>query len=244
MEEEDFPIRLIEYINCSEYENKRELLKILKESYFFFNKTTDFAKKHNHYWEYVELRVPIPMISEAESHKRYLGKVCRDVYIETKGFEYGGLRIKPGSATLKSEQEKLQEIHFEDIQEQIIEQIKQAKYTIWVAVAWFTDDVLFKELVNKKNEGLNIQIIVIDDDINKEHGCKYEEYFETYRLKKDGYFKNNIMHNKFCVIDLKIIIHGSYNWTKKARYNKETISIDTDRTIAEKFADEFINLKS
>lgn len=39
------------------------------------------------------------------------------------------------------------------------------------------------------------------------------------------------------------VVHGSYNWTKKAQYNKETISIDTDRTTAEKFADEFIKLK-
>lgn len=76
----------------------------------------------------------------------------------------------------------------------------------------------------------------------KNYGCKYEEYFETYRLKKGGYF-GNIIHNKFCIIDLRTVIHGSYNWTKKAQYNRETISINKDRTTAEKFADEFIKLK-
>ena len=54
----------------------------------------------------------------------------------------------------------------------------------------------------------------------------------------------NIMHHKFCVIDLKTVIHGSYNWTNKARWNKETISIDISRELAEKFASEFINLKT
>ncbi|MFM6023723.1 MAG: phospholipase D-like domain-containing protein [Dolichospermum sp.] len=52
------------------------------------------------------------------------------------------------------------------------------------------------------------------------------------------------MHNKFCMIDLKTVIHGSYNWTNKARFNKETITtIQDDRETAEKFADQFIQLK-
>jgi hypothetical protein len=57
--------------------------------------------------------------------------------------------------------------HFEDIQNQIIEEIRKAKYTIWVAVAWFTDKKLFNELIKKSDEGLNVQVIIIDDDINK-----------------------------------------------------------------------------
>ena len=51
------------------------------------------------------------------------------------------------------------------------------------------------------------------------------------------------MHHKFCIIDLKTVIHGSYNWTIKAQYNKESISIDTSRDLAEKYASEFIELK-
>jgi len=53
----------------------------------------------------------------------------------------------------------------------------------------------------------------------------------------------NIMHEKFCIIDLNTVIHGTFNWTKAANYNKETISIDRNRTTAEAFADEFMKLK-
>lgn len=133
------------------------------------------------------------------------------------------------------------EIHFEEIQGQIIEQIRNAKFSIWVAVAWFTDKVLMRELFNKKKEGLNVRLIVLDDEINQKYGFKYEKYFETMRAQPTGAFEN-IMHHKFCIIDLKTIIHGSYNWTNKARWNKETISIDTSRELAEKFASEFINI--
>ncbi|MEY8869890.1 phospholipase D-like domain-containing protein [Meridianimaribacter flavus] len=133
------------------------------------------------------------------------------------------------------------EIHFEDIQGQIIEQIKNAKYSIWIAVAWFTDKTLMRELYNKKQEGLNVRLVVLDDEINAKYGFMYEDYFETKRAKPTGAFKN-IMHHKFCIIDLKTVVHGSYNWTNKARWNKETVSVDVSRELAEKFASEFIQI--
>ena len=52
------------------------------------------------------------------------------------------------------------------------------------------------------------------------------------------------MHEKFCVIDLQTVIHGTFNWTKAASYNKEHINIDCNRETAESFADEFMKLKS
>ena len=133
------------------------------------------------------------------------------------------------------------EIHFEDIQSKIIEQINNAKFSIWIAVAWFTDKEILRLLYRKKQEGLNIRIVVIDDEINSKHGINYEEYFEAKRVKPTGKYEN-IMHHKFCIIDFRTVIHGSYNWTVKAQWNKETISVDFGREIAEKFAGEFINL--
>jgi phosphatidylserine/phosphatidylglycerophosphate/cardiolipin synthase-like enzyme len=132
--------------------------------------------------------------------------------------------------------------HFEQIQEKIIEQIKLAKFTIWVAVAWFTDRLLFEQLVAKKNQGVNVQVIIIDDEINNNSGLNYEEKLEIYRLEKVGKYEN-IMHNKFCIIDLKTVIHGSYNWTQRAKFNRETIVVENSRENAEKFAEQFIQLK-
>ena len=133
-------------------------------------------------------------------------------------------------------------VHFEDIQKQIIEEIRKAKFTIWVAVAWFTDDILFKELVSKTKKGLNVQVIINDDQINANGGLRFNEHFESHKLPKWGLY-GNIMHNKFCIIDLKTVIHGSYNWTKKAQYNSESIEVLHSREIAEQYANEFIKLK-
>jgi phosphatidylserine/phosphatidylglycerophosphate/cardiolipin synthase-like enzyme len=52
------------------------------------------------------------------------------------------------------------------------------------------------------------------------------------------------MHNKFCIIDSETVINGSYNWTKKANFNKENITIDKDRGLAKRFANEFKSIKT
>ena len=109
-------------------------------------------------------------------------------------------------------------------------------------MAWFTNPVLYKALLAKKADGLNIQIIIDDNQKNKEAPFVLESDFETYRLCIRSLFQN-IMHDKFCIIDLSTVIHGTFNWTNAANYNKETISIDRNPNTARKFADEFMKLK-
>jgi hypothetical protein len=45
------------------------------------------------------------------------------------------------------------------------------------------------------------------------------------------------------ILNLKTVVHGSYNWTLKAQSNKETLDVELNRENVEKFADEFMNLK-
>jgi phosphatidylserine/phosphatidylglycerophosphate/cardiolipin synthase-like enzyme len=75
------------------------------------------------------------------------------------------------------------EIHFEEIQLQIIEQIRKAKYSIWLAVAWLTDKELLRELYKKRQDGVNVRIIILDDEINNKYGIEYEKFFESKRCK-------------------------------------------------------------
>ena len=128
---------------------------------------------------------------------------------------------------------------FKNIEESIIKEIRAAKYLIWVAVAWFTNRKLAEELYKKKIEGVSIQIITDDNEINK--GLELENGFEVDRIKKSGFAK---MHHKFCIIDLEKVIDGSYNWTNNANYSDEGINIIENRDIAKEFADRFKELKN
>jgi len=131
---------------------------------------------------------------------------------------------------------------FENIKGFIQNELEKAKYIIWVAVAWFTDRDLANLLYKKAKQGVNIQIVLNDDKINSTLKEKLKEHFEVYFAPSvEKYSK--LMHNKFCIIDLEKVIHGSYNWTNKAQYNNETISIIDSRLEAKKFADQFFKIK-
>ena len=99
-----------------------------------------------------------------------------------------------------------------------------------------------QELLKKKKEGLLIEIVLDDNTKNRNADFDLSEEFSTYWVSIESLYKN-IMHDKFCIIDLYTVVHGTFNWTKAANYNKETISIDRNRTTAESFADEFMKLK-
>ena len=48
--------------------------------------------------------------------------------------------------------------------------------------------------------------------------------------------------DKFCIVDLDYVMHGSYNWSKNANYNEETLATALDREFVSKFADEFMEI--
>lgn len=129
---------------------------------------------------------------------------------------------------------------FDDIKSLLINELTKAKFTIWVAVAWFTDKDLANLLYKKSKEGLNIQIIINGDKINSKLSGKLSDLFETYLVPENN---RKLMHNKFCIIDLNRVIHGSYNWTNKAQYNDETVSLIENRAATEDFANQFLKLK-
>jgi len=141
-------------------------------------------------------------------------------------------------------EEEVEEIEFEfdEIEKQVIAELDKAEFTVWVAMAWFTNPRIHSKLLELKGKGVNVQIITIDDDINRAHGCSINE-FEGKRIAQWGNFGTNKMHNKYCIIDSKNVITGSYNWTKAAEYNKENVSILRSKKVAESYNREFIKLK-
>lgn len=131
---------------------------------------------------------------------------------------------------------------FENIKDFIIKELDKANFLIWIAVAWFTDRDLANLLYKKAKQGVNIQIVLNDDKINSTLKEKLQEHFEVFFAPSNDKF-NKLMHNKFCIFDLEKVIHGSYNWTNKAQYNSETISIIDSRLEAKKFAEQFLKIK-
>jgi len=106
----------------------------------------------------------------------------------------------------------------------------------------FTDREIAQAIIRAKDRGVNIKIYLDRSQVN----AKYSKsrYFinngiEGIRISSNNY----IMHNKFAVIDNKIVITGSYNWTASAgERNDENLLVIDDKNIIEKYQNQFNNL--
>lgn len=129
---------------------------------------------------------------------------------------------------------------FQKIQNDILQTLDKAQISIVVAVAWFTNDVLYKKLIEKKNQGVDVRVVINNDGINKKHGIDISGLNAVKVRSEQG----GIMHEKFCVIDNQIVISGSYNWTDNAELrNAEHINItENDNQLATRFSLEFNKL--
>ncbi len=110
-------------------------------------------------------------------------------------------------------------------------------------MAWFTDADLFQILIQKALKGVKIELIINNDDINNEGKNKFET---LYQYGGRVFYPNEddiLMHNKFCIIDNKIVLSGSYNWTNKANYNDENLIVIDDQNMVCDFDTEFIKLR-
>lgn len=242
MNEQQFLKTMIETVKYDEYDNKDELLGILRNSIITYDKTSDFTRKSWQCWEYIDLRVPVPMLKVARKFKSELEELASIVYIETTDYDFGGVNIKPKPVEFDNEEYIEHDVFFDEIKGTIIQGIRNAKYTIWVAVAWFTDNEILEELILRKRAGVNIRIITSDEQSNKYLMEKLENNFEIMKVPLKGDYLSNRLHDKFCIIDFEFVMHGSYNWSKNARGNDETLATALDRDFVRKFADEFMRL--
>lgn len=130
---------------------------------------------------------------------------------------------------------------FENISERIKQELWKAQKAIHIAVAWFTNKELFDILKIKAQTNCKIFIIINDDDINNNSSIPYDSLnIKNIKLYKTGLAENELMHNKFCIIDYSTVITGSYNWSYKAKSNFENIVItNNDNILASQFLDEF-----
>ncbi|MEP5339447.1 MAG: phospholipase D-like domain-containing protein [Algibacter sp.] len=129
-----------------------------------------------------------------------------------------------------------------NIKSVITDYLNNAQFNIYIAVAWITDKDLVNILISKSKSGLDVRMILIDDEINLGIVKLLKE------LKSCGAkITCRNIHHKYCIIDHRIIITGSYNWTNMAsnRQNGENIVIIEDNyEEVQKLLKSFIELEN
>jgi len=151
----------------------------------------------------------------------------------------GNIALSSGCAFLK------EEVFFcpqEKCSEQLISKIDSAQKSIHVAIYSFTLDEIALALIEAKNRGLEVKVLLE----KQQSGTAYSE---EKRLASSGIetrFMDNpegIMHDKFSVFDSQIAATGSFNYTANANSNnnENLIFLHNPETVRE-FEEEFARL--
>jgi len=123
------------------------------------------------------------------------------------------------------EQEVIQDN--KEIFARFVKELQGADFELLIVTAWFTDDTLFDIIKNKAAQQVVVKIIIADNQENQK--LPFDELIamgvSVTRVKSNGYGN---MNQKFCVIDKRIALHGSYNWSVNARKNNQESIIVTN----------------
>lgn len=128
-----------------------------------------------------------------------------------------------------------------EIKKTISKLLNNAHSTVDLCVFTITDHELAQQIITCHRKGLKVRIIT-DDEKTKAKGS---EIFELERagipIKTDH--SHYHMHNKFGIIDNRIAITGSFNWTYTAtKHNQENLLATSKFEIVKQYEDEFERL--
>ncbi len=134
----------------------------------------------------------------------------------------------------------------------IVREIDKAQKELLVAVYAFTSEDLAKAVVQARKRGVSVQI-VLDREFDAANEKSQGKFLESQKipLRRISGMKPavperdaGLMHQKFSVIDRKIVLTGSYNWTRSAdSSNDENLLLFRDAgPLAEEYRKVFFQL--
>ena len=130
-----------------------------------------------------------------------------------------------------------------EIKQRIIYEINNATQSIYLAMAYFTDRDIAMAIVGAKNKNVLVDIILSSNVQNDTVKLILKGAYIIVHAFETGDARG-IMHHKFCLIDNKITINGSYNYSINASNNNvENIHVSDDTSTYSQFFSEFERLK-
>lgn len=127
------------------------------------------------------------------------------------------------------------------VENRIVNLVYKAQKSIYVLAYSFSSDKLAKALEAKASDGLDVKVVFEDTKAETDAGGQYDTLKKDSQLGVyvDGY-DDKLMHEKVIVLDDKIVIEGSYNYTNSAeRKNDEQVLLIQNPDIANQYLDEF-----
>jgi phosphatidylserine/phosphatidylglycerophosphate/cardiolipin synthase-like enzyme len=123
----------------------------------------------------------------------------------------------------------------------IVKAISQAQKTIDIMMYSFSSRPIAQELVKAKDRGVKIRILL--DKAQEKQTYSKSRYFvqRDFDVRYDS--GSGLMHNKAGIVDGRLLITGSFNWTAQAeKFNAENLLLLTDTTLINAYQERFNHL--
>ena len=128
-----------------------------------------------------------------------------------------------------------------DCENAIIQSIKSAKKSIKICVFTISDNDITDAIITAHKRGVSVKVITDNDKLN-DRGSDIRKIADAGIVVKIDQ-KDSHMHHKFCVIDKKVLLTGSYNWTRSAaERNQENLLVTEEDKMVRSYLHEFENL--
>lgn len=115
--------------------------------------------------------------------------------------------------------------YFESIEREIIQLLDRAQFSVLICVAWIRPEIFQSVFTRLDSRGVRIELIYNQDHTNSRSKVREMQGAKLHPRAARG---QALMHNKFCIIDERIVITGSYNWSGNAAKHYENIVVIED----------------
>ncbi|MDR2430903.1 MAG: phospholipase D family protein [Candidatus Margulisbacteria bacterium] len=123
----------------------------------------------------------------------------------------------------------------------LITLINDAQKELNIAVYSLTKPDIAQAIVSANERGVTARVLMDKDQAAGRYAK--DEYLEGYKISVARDKHKAYMHHKFCVVDGRIVIAGSYNWSDNAtHHNDENMLVIESPELAEIFNKEFEKL--
>ena len=136
------------------------------------------------------------------------------------------------------------EAHFspgEDCRRQLLDLLVAARETLDISVFTISDDRLSDAIAAAHRRGIQVRLITDNDKAHDLGSDIYKLIDQGVEVRMDN--TDNHMHHKFAVVDKRILVNGSFNWTRSATdYNQENILVTDEPKLVSAYLAEFGSL--
>jgi hypothetical protein len=130
----------------------------------------------------------------------------------------------------------------QNVSERIVEELQRARYSIWIANIWFTDNTIYDLLVEKVKEGINVEMLLsITKIMNCDENAKIQQFIdlggEFFLINENEH--NPLLSKRFCMVDYSTVIDSEF---EDKTYRESGYSSYFMREYPESLVDHYFNV--